>query len=96
MVTKLVLYVVDRSAACETARTKVERALAEMPRGSVELEIRNLSGRDHEGRTRDDRSILVVPTLVVLAPERSYLIGEMSEADVVEFLHLAEGASRSL
>jgi len=84
------LYLVDRSAECEKARTTVQQALQAFPAGSVELAIRNLSGRrDHPERTPDDRSIVVVPTLLLLAPERSYLFGDFSVADVVAVLRRA-------
>lgn len=94
-VAKLILYVVDRSAACDAAIATVYRALRRFPHGAIELDVRNLSRVHDRDRTARDRSILIVPTLAMVQPRESHLIAHVDVRRVVDFLRAAGIAPRA-
>lgn len=86
---RLILYVLDDSRSCAIAVESAYRALRRFPRGSIELMIRNLSRVFESDRTARDRTILIVPTLVMLRPREGYVIGPLDSLRIVDFVRSA-------
>jgi len=85
---KLVLYVSPTSAASARARRNLDGLLARLASPAVELDVRDVSEDTEEAEA--DR-ILFTPTLVVRQPIRSWIVGDLGNADeVLHLLRLAE------
>lgn len=82
----LILYVLDGARACEVSRANVERAMRFFDPRVVELSVRNLSYVYEIDRTQRDRSVLIVPTLMMIKPREDYILGDLGAERVVEFI----------
>lgn len=79
----LVLYIMDGLTECSSAWEATWRAHRRFPLGVVEFQTRNLSRPMREDR---DRSILTVPTLLMIAPREEYLVHDITEERILAML----------
>lgn len=80
---ELVLYVVEDSESCARARGTLERALRHYDEREVRLVIRNVS---REPLQPGEDRVIVVPTLLLRKPHRSYLAGDVDPDDLDNLL----------
>lgn len=76
---ELVLYVVDDSESCDRAQATLERALRHYDAHEVRLVIRNVS---REPLQPGEDRVIVVPTLCLREPHRTYLAGDVDPDDL--------------
>lgn len=76
---ELVLYVVEDSESCARARAVLERTLRHYDERAVRLVIRNVT---REPLQPGEDRVIVVPTLVLREPRRSYLAGDVDPDDL--------------
>lgn len=87
---ELVLYVVDNSESCDRAQAKLARALRHYDEREVGLVIRNVS---REPLQPGEDQVIVVPTLVLRKPRRTYLTGDV-DADDLDIMLGSAGVRR--
>lgn len=86
---RLVLYIVDHSPSCRLAWSNVEEAMRGFQPRTLELLVRNLSRIIESERDARDRSVLIVPTLMMIYPHEEYVFGPISVERVESLLRSA-------